>query len=67
LPRQWSGGSIRGLRARGGFIVDIAWSDGKLDKASIHSLLGTPCVVRCGDKTQTFPTQAGERYDIGPM
>ena len=67
LPRNWTGGKVCGLRARGGFIVDIAWADGRLDKASIHSLLGASCVVRYGDKTRTFATQAGERYDIGPM
>jgi len=37
LPSEWSTGNIKGLRARGGFEVDIAWADGQLQKATIHA------------------------------
>ena len=46
LPDAWAKGSIKGLRARGGFEVDMDWQDGKLDKATIKSMLGGNCRIR---------------------
>jgi alpha-L-fucosidase 2 len=46
LPYAWPEGSVRGLRARGGFTVDITWNAGQLASAEIHSLLGRRCRVR---------------------
>jgi alpha-L-fucosidase 2 len=46
LPTAWKSGSIKGLRAPGGFIVDIEWQDGELRKAKIESTLGGNCRIR---------------------
>ncbi len=48
LPRAWPKGEIRGLCARGGFTVDLAWEDGRLASARVVSRLGGPCRIRAG-------------------
>jgi alpha-L-fucosidase 2 len=46
LPKAWPNGSFRGLRARGGFEVDITWKHGKLVDSTIRPVLGKICTVR---------------------
>ncbi|MHA6247140.1 glycoside hydrolase family 95 protein [Pontibacter sp. CAU 1760] len=46
LPDAWQKGSISGLRARGGFGVDIKWEDNKPDEVTIQSALGGNCRIR---------------------
>lgn len=50
LPSEWSEGKITGLKARGGFIVDVEWREGKLVKACITSTLGGNCRLRTNEK-----------------
>ena len=45
LPAAWLTGSVRGLRARGGFELDFAWADGELRMATIRSTLGNECRI----------------------
>lgn len=67
LPKAWASGSVRGLRARGGFEVDLAWQDGKLTRARVLSLLGHPCKLRLGDKTLELKTGQGKSYGFDGM
>jgi alpha-L-fucosidase 2 len=50
LPKAWPNGSVTGLRARGGFEVDIDWKNGVLDHAVIKSVSADDCIVRYRNK-----------------
>jgi alpha-L-fucosidase 2 len=60
LPKAWPTGSITGLRARGGFDVDVAWKDGKLTTATVRSTAGTQATLRYGDVTKQIKLRPGE-------
>jgi alpha-L-fucosidase 2 len=46
MPDDWKTGEIKGLRAYGGFDVDFSWSNGEIQKVTIHSKLGGNCRIR---------------------
>ncbi len=66
LPPQWPMGSVRGLRARGGFEVDIRWRDGVLEEAEIRSILGNETRVRYRDQEVLWREPAGSRRLFKP-
>ncbi len=64
LPTAWSTGHAKGLRARGGFTLDISWKDGMLTKAYIQGSGDNPCTVRYREKTvQIQPSAGGVKLD----
>lgn len=83
LPGTWPEGRISGLRARGGFAVNMEWSSGKLKRAVIESVNGNPCRIRTGTPVHVnegaveiveiepsvveFKTEAGAAYIISPL
>jgi alpha-L-fucosidase 2 len=60
LPKAWPTGSVKGLRARGGYEVDIAWKDGDLTEAVIRSATGSTCKVRYGDTVTDVTLKPGQ-------
>jgi alpha-L-fucosidase 2 len=60
LPSVWPAGSVKGLKARGGMTLDLAWKDGKLTEARITPATTGPVKVRLGEKTVEFKGEAGK-------
>jgi alpha-L-fucosidase 2 len=54
LPKAWPNGSVRGLRARGGCIVDMTWQDGKVTAYRIASAAPHEVKVRINGETKTL-------------
>ncbi len=64
LPSAWPKGNITGLRARGGFEVDISWEKSKPTSITVRSKCGNRCKVRFGGKKVEFDTKAGGTYRL---
>ncbi len=50
-PDELPGGEVKGLVARGGFIIDMRWKEGRLTALKIKSTLGGNCRLRISDRT----------------
>jgi alpha-L-fucosidase 2 len=66
LPRAWPTGRVKGLRARGGLEIDLAWRDRRLVSAALKSARSGTCVLRYGDRTATVALRGGSLRTIGP-
>ena len=64
LPKTWPDGSVKGLRTRGGFEVDMNWKGGRLVSATIHSRPGTDCIVRHKGKTLELNIKKGKKVKL---
>jgi alpha-L-fucosidase 2 len=64
LPNAWQDGRVAGLKARGGFEVDLEWKSGRLVDAKLRSALGGACTLRYDQKTIRLATRKGRGYQI---
>lgn len=64
LPTALPNGSVKGVRARGGFVLDIQWQQGRLNKLTIFSETGNECRIRYKQQEIKLPTQKGKSYTL---
>lgn len=63
LPGSWHEGSVKGLRARGGFTVDFSWMEGMITEAVVTCVVSGPCRLEApGLDPVTFAGEAGCSY-----
>ncbi|MGB3926717.1 MAG: glycoside hydrolase family 95 protein [Caldicoprobacterales bacterium] len=59
LPEAWVGGSIKGVRARGGLEVDMEWRQGRLDKVVLKPQVSGTFMIRYKQKSGQVKLEAG--------
>jgi len=60
LPKAWPEGSVKGLRARGGYTIDLIWENGKLVAAKVTASVDGTCKLQYGNKIIPIALKAGE-------
>ena len=64
LPDAWSTGMFRGLRARGGLLVDCAWHDGDVERLHIQAERGVTFCLQVQGERQKITLSAGDRWKM---
>jgi alpha-L-fucosidase 2 len=66
LPEAWDDGEVKGLCARGGFVVDMHWKNHQLTQATVTSKIDGAVSVMYGGKKHQLLLRAGEKQIINP-
>ncbi len=64
LPDAWSEGSVKGICARGGFEIEMTWSNKNLNKVIISSKKGGKTTLILGDKKQDITLEKGQKLEV---
>ncbi|PTY07495.1 alpha-L-fucosidase [Opitutaceae bacterium EW11] len=64
LPSVWPTGRITGIRARGGFELDLSWKDGRLSQVAVRSQHGGKAVLRSDEKRTEVTVPAGGNVEL---
>ena len=64
LPSAFSEGSVTGLCARGGFVIDLTWKDRKVTSVNVLSKIGGKLNLRTGALQFSAQTKAGENIHL---
>jgi alpha-L-fucosidase 2 len=66
LPKAWPDGSVKGMRVRGGFGIDLTWKGGKLTTATLRNISNPTgkCEVRYGNVTRTVAVARGKEVNL---
>lgn len=66
LPSAWPEGRVRGLRVRGGHLVDLSWANGSLTEARITSPRAGAYTIRYRNRLQSYRTTPGQTVVFKP-
>lgn len=64
IPSVWKNGAVKGLVARGGFVVDMVWKEGEIVSGNVFSSKGNDCVIKYNGKAVQLKTKAGGSYTL---
>jgi alpha-L-fucosidase 2 len=64
LPSAWATGSVRGLRARGGYTVDVRWRNGRLESAVVKADRAGVLRVRYGQSAAEYAVAGGQSVTV---
>ncbi|MEN8225630.1 MAG: glycoside hydrolase family 95 protein [Bacteroidota bacterium] len=67
LPAAWPDGSIKGLRARGGFEVDMEWKDGLLTSSTIYAHNDNNIRIKYKEHTLSLEMKIGDTIILDGM